>query len=69
MIILTVWSARLVLILRISTSVVELVHSWLNGNVWLEAVFDFETYRGIYTDKNAIRRDEELDNLHSVYID
>ncbi len=34
--------------------------------LWL---YDFETYRGIYTDMNAIRRDEELDNLHSVYVD
>ena len=25
--------------------------------------------RGIYTDMNAIRRDEELDNLHSIYVD
>ena len=25
--------------------------------------------RGIYADMNAIRRDEELDNLHSVYVD
>ena len=25
--------------------------------------------KGIYTDMNAIRRDEELDNLHSVYVD
>ena len=24
---------------------------------------------GLYTDMNAIRRDEELDNLHSVYVD
>ena len=24
---------------------------------------------GIYTDMNAIRRDEELDNLHSIYVD
>ena len=24
---------------------------------------------GIYTDMDAIRRDEELDNLHSVYVD
>lgn len=24
---------------------------------------------GIYTDMNAIRRDEEMDNLHSVYVD
>ncbi len=25
--------------------------------------------KGIYTDMNALRRDEELDNLHSVYVD
>ncbi len=25
--------------------------------------------RGIYTDMNAIRRDEELDNIHSIYVD
>ena len=24
---------------------------------------------GIYTDMNAIRRDEELDNIHSIYVD
>ena len=24
---------------------------------------------GLYTDMNAIRRDEEVDNLHSVYVD
>ena len=25
--------------------------------------------KGLYCDMNAIRRDEELDNLHSVYVD
>lgn len=25
--------------------------------------------KGLYTDMNAIRRDEELDNLHSIYVD
>ena len=25
--------------------------------------------RGLYTDMNALRRDEELDNIHSVYVD
>ena len=25
--------------------------------------------RGLYTDMNAIRRDEELDNIHSIYVD
>ena len=35
------------------------------------ALYRYEIYpgKGIYTDMNAIRRDEDLDNLHSVYVD
>ena len=29
----------------------------------------FTTGNGLYTDMNAIRRDEELDNIHSIYVD
>ena len=31
--------------------------------------YDFHPGKGLYTDMNAIRRDETLDNLHSVYVD
>ena len=31
--------------------------------------YDFHVGKGLYTDMNAIRRDEEMDNLHSVYVD
>ncbi|MCL2270301.1 MAG: aspartate--ammonia ligase [Treponema sp.] len=31
--------------------------------------YGFPIGEGIYTDMNAIRRDEEMDNLHSVYVD
>ncbi len=31
--------------------------------------YNFFVGKGLYTDMNAIRRDEELDNLHSVYVD
>ncbi len=31
--------------------------------------YDFHQGKGLYCDMNAIRRDEELDNLHSVYVD
>lgn len=31
--------------------------------------YGFKPGKGLYTDMNAIRRDEELDNLHSVYVD
>lgn len=32
-------------------------------------IYDFYVGNGLYTDMNAIRRDEDLDNLHSVYVD
>lgn len=31
--------------------------------------YEFPVGEGIYTDMNAVRRDEEMDNLHSVYVD
>ena len=31
--------------------------------------YDFHVGKGLYCDMNAIRRDEETDNLHSVYVD
>lgn len=35
------------------------------------ALYDYDFYvgNGLYTDMNAIRKDEELDNLHSIYVD
>lgn len=31
--------------------------------------YAFNPGKGLYTDMNAIRRDEELDNIHSIYVD
>ncbi len=31
--------------------------------------YNFNIGKGLFTDMNAIRRDEELDNIHSVYVD
>ena len=31
--------------------------------------YGFATHEGLYTDMNAIRRDEDLDNIHSIYVD
>ena len=48
---------------------VEIVHSLAK---WKRAAlnrYDMKHFQGLYTDMNAIRRDEELDNLHSVYVD
>ena len=42
---------------------------WPSGRGWPWAKYGIQPGHGIYTDMNAIRRDEELDNLHSVYVD
>ena len=31
--------------------------------------YNFTVGKGLYTDMNAIRRDEDLDNIHSIYVD
>ena len=48
---------------------VEIVQSLAKWKRMALGRYGFEPGRGLYTDMNAIRRDEELDNLHSVYVD
>lgn len=48
---------------------VEIVHSLAKWKRMALRRYDFQPDSGLYTDMNAIRRDEELDNLHSVYVD
>lgn len=48
---------------------VEIVHSLAKWKRYALNAYGFKPGEGIYTDMNAIRRDEELDNLHSVYVD
>lgn len=47
----------------------EVVHSLAKWKRLALGRYGFFAGRGLYTDMNAIRRDEELDNLHSVYTD
>ena len=47
----------------------EVVHSLAKWKRYALARYNFRAGRGLVTDMNAIRRDEELDNLHSVYVD
>lgn len=49
--------------------VVEIVHSLAKWKRMALARYQFNVNEGLYTDMNAIRRDEELDNLHSIYVD
>ena len=47
----------------------EVVHSLAKWKRLSLAEYEIEPGYGIYTDMNAIRADEELDNLHSLYFD
>ena len=48
---------------------VEVVHSLAKWKRQALKRYGFAPGTGLYTDMNAIRRDEVLDNLHSVYVD
>ncbi len=47
----------------------EVVHSLAKWKRLTLAEYGIEPGYGVYTDMNAIRADEELDNLHSLYVD
>jgi aspartate--ammonia ligase len=49
-----------------SVQIVQSLAKWKRMAVYL---YDFPVGEGLYTDMNAIRRDEEMDNLHSIYVD
>lgn len=48
---------------------VVVVHSLAKWKRMALHEYGFQPGEGLYTNMNAIRRDEELDNLHSVYVD
>ncbi|MBR5123559.1 MAG: aspartate--ammonia ligase [Clostridia bacterium] len=47
----------------------EVVHSLAKWKRLALKRYGFTVGHGLYTDMNAIRRDEELDNVHSIYVD
>lgn len=56
-------------ILDLGDAKAEVVHSLAKWKRLTLAEYEIEPGYGIYTDMNAIRADEELDNLHSLYVD
>lgn len=46
-----------------------IVHSLAKWKRMALKLYKFEPGHGLYTDMNAIRRDEQTDNLHSIYVD
>ena len=53
----------------IDEKTVEIVQSLAKWKRMALGKYGFKPGTGLYTDMNAIRRDEELDNLHSIYVD
>lgn len=47
----------------------EIVHSLAKWKRMALKKYGFTMNRGIYTDMNAIRKNEQLDNIHSIYVD
>ena len=50
-------------------AIVEIVHSLAKWKRMALKEYGFEMGEGLYTDMTAIRRDEETDNIHSLYVD
>ena len=56
-------------VLSLNEQQAEVVHSLAKWKRLKLAELGITPGRGIYTDMNALRPDEELDNLHSIYVD
>ena len=48
---------------------IEIIHSLAKWKRLALKRYGISLHEGIYTDMNAIRRDETLDNTHSIYVD
>ena len=47
----------------------EIVHSLAKWKRYALKKYGFAQGEGLYTDMVAIRRDEDVDNIHSIYVD
>ena len=47
----------------------QVVHSLAKWKRLALKRYEFHVGKGLFTDMNAIRRDEEVDNIHSIYVD
>ena len=52
-----------------SGEIAEVVHSLAKWKRMALGRYGFPVHTGLYTDMNAIRRDEKCDSLHSIYVD
>ena len=48
---------------------IEIVHSLAKWKRYILGKYGFKQETGLYTDMDAIRKDEDLDEIHSIYVD
>jgi aspartate--ammonia ligase len=53
----------------VSKDKMEIVHSLAKWKRMALKKYNFNLHEGLYTNMNAIRKDEDVDNLHSIYVD
>ncbi len=54
---------------KFSTSKIEVVHSLAKWKRFALGKYGFKTGTGLYTDMDAIRKDEDISPIHSIYVD
>jgi aspartate--ammonia ligase len=54
---------------KVGNNDIEIVHSLAKWKRMALAKYNLRMHSGLYTDMNAIRKDEELDEIHSIYVD
>jgi aspartate--ammonia ligase len=54
---------------KVKNEEIEIVHSLAKWKRYALKQYNFPLDTGLYTDMNAIRKDEELDEIHSIYVD
>ncbi|CRZ35533.1 aspartate-ammonia ligase [Herbinix hemicellulosilytica] len=55
--------------IRETQGTAQIVHSLAKWKRYALHKYGFKVGEGLYTDMNAVRRDEDMDNLHSIYVD
>jgi aspartate--ammonia ligase len=56
-------------VMNMDNMVMEIVHSLAKWKRMALADYGFSVNTGLYTDMNAIRPDDDLDAIHSIYVD
>ena len=54
---------------KVGNNDIEIVHSLAKWKRMALAKYNLRMHSGLYTDMNAIRKDEVLDEIHSIYVD